>query len=615
MADQLGVCGNLRKQPQNKRRRRCIASSSEEEATDKIEPAGTTTSTAAANVSLQMAGSPCGVRAAESSAPQSVTVQKAERRCVDSSSQNDITDRAVPAGTSNSATVPNVNSQQVELPSVTTVAESILPPATKSVESMHGLCTVAMPTAPATAPAPPAAAEKCEQKRSQADQHDAGVQHAIPAHGFRSKFKRGKRGMKANRVMNTRRAGQSPPMDGGHRVRGDVPIAFPRTDDGMVEDDVETLAALLEEEDNDLFDCRHDSDASLMPSVAPGSLLQVPEPWSPPRQQIRSGSAEACSEKKHGQVTSAFNSGHSSHSSPYKIGVADVGQPLLQNEVFPTPMLEATTAHAHGLDPQIADKKEHARVIGAARQWLRARRGDAEMLQRLQALSRLSRAESQRFVADNVARTPGEWNLAVLDARITADQAELSALETPPAHSFADSTPANDAATPAQSGGEDDCDQEERTVQGELQPTALLGQQQKRNGSALSGDQTQVGDLKPIANAATRESVLANTNRPRRRFMPRCPPTELQMHNKLEQSQSSTRWVPRNATEEPVSDRTTVKSDCSHARRSKVDAAGCCWVCLDCGEELYYDGWRHEYSAHGAYPSQAGVVWRTGIRV
>lgn len=40
-------------------------------------------------------------------------------------------------------------------------------------------------------------------------------------------------------------------------------------------------------------------------------------------------------------------------------------------------------------------------------------------------------------------------------------------------------------------------------------------------------------------------------------------------------------------------------SDCKHLRRTKPEKAGCHWVCIDCGETLWYEGWRMEISPHG----------------
>lgn len=42
--------------------------------------------------------------------------------------------------------------------------------------------------------------------------------------------------------------------------------------------------------------------------------------------------------------------------------------------------------------------------------------------------------------------------------------------------------------------------------------------------------------------------------------------------------------------------------------------AGCHWVCVDCGEELWYDGWRMEVSMAGSFvrrpPMHGGAeVW------
>jgi len=64
--------------------------------------------------------------------------------------------------------------------------------------------------------------------------------------------------------------------------------------------------------------------------------------------------------------------------------------------------------------------KEHAKLRCAARQWLRARRCDRVMSDRLRALAALSDEDAQRFFGDNKDRQPGTWNFDVLDERIWA---------------------------------------------------------------------------------------------------------------------------------------------------------------------------------------------------
>jgi len=430
----------------------------------------------------------------------------------------------------------------------------------------------------------------------------------------------------ANHTWKARRAANVPVSTGGCTLRG-VPVAVPESDDDAVEDNVEALAALLEEEDNDSFDTRHGPVASVKSPVAPGSLMQEtevqtttlePEPCSPHRsftcgeahsrglakhrslshEQVKHGRTDTWPDVIHGQITLPCNADHISHNSTCKTGADDVGQPFLQNDKA------NDDEQCNGRKLQKAGRKEQTKVIGAARQWLRARRSDPVMLQRLQALSRLSRGESQRFVADNQTRQPGEWNLAVLDARINAYHTELSALDMPFDHGHDNSVPADDGTVAHLF--EEGKKSEERMIQGELRGD-------NRHSTAVASDPTQVETPKPIT-AAKRQCVHASSNQPRRRFMPRFPPQGLQMHDKTEQSNSTTRWVPSSAIEEPVSERKGGKPDCCHARQSKVDAAGCCWVCLDCGEELYYDGWHHEYSAQGAYPSLPGAAFRAGWR-
>merc|ERR1719433_2192156 len=99
-------------------------------------------------------------------------------------------------------------------------------------------------------------------------------------------------------------------------------------------------------------------------------------------------------------------------------------------------------------------------------------------------------------------------------------------------------------------------------MQGQLLPTALLGGDNSHS-NALTSDPALVETPQPITTAAKRQCVLhASGNRPHRRFTPRCPPQGLQMHDKLGQSNSTTRWVPSRTIEEPGSERKSGKPDC-----------------------------------------------------
>eukprot|EP00929_Paragymnodinium_shiwhaense_P042532 TRINITY_DN21999_c0_g1_i1.p1 TRINITY_DN21999_c0_g1~~TRINITY_DN21999_c0_g1_i1.p1 ORF type:complete len:650 (-),score=164.94 TRINITY_DN21999_c0_g1_i1:36-1985(-) len=53
----------------------------------------------------------------------------------------------------------------------------------------------------------------------------------------------------------------------------------------------------------------------------------------------------------------------------------------------------------------------------------------------------------------------------------------------------------------------------------------------------------------------------------------------------------------------PPPPRAAMKKGCPHIRREKMADAGHMWICTDCGEELYFDGWKMEYSTAGRWIS------------
>lgn len=58
------------------------------------------------------------------------------------------------------------------------------------------------------------------------------------------------------------------------------------------------------------------------------------------------------------------------------------------------------------------------------------------------------------------------------------------------------------------------------------------------------------------------------------------------------ESSRATRWLPGAVA--GVAAGSTASGHCRHLRKDKSLASHCFWVCLDCGEELRYDGWRVE---------------------
>mmetsp|Transcript_44589 Transcript_44589/g.78372 ORF Transcript_44589/g.78372 Transcript_44589/m.78372 type:complete len:235 (-) Transcript_44589:97-801(-) len=56
----------------------------------------------------------------------------------------------------------------------------------------------------------------------------------------------------------------------------------------------------------------------------------------------------------------------------------------------------------------------------------------------------------------------------------------------------------------------------------------------------------------------------------------------------------STAWTPKSSTGAVWMAKAKGDSVCHHDHRIKSEAAGCQWICADCGEILFFDGWRVE---------------------
>jgi len=77
------------------------------------------------------------------------------------------------------------------------------------------------------------------------------------------------------------------------------------------------------------------------------------------------------------------------------------------------------------------------------------------------------------------------------------------------------------------------------------------------------------------------------------KFPPRLPP-----RRKTKDENEVTKWVPQNVTvSKTVAVTQKDPSQCGHRRQSKSEDAGHCWICTDCGEELWFDGWRLEWNS------------------
>jgi len=68
--------------------------------------------------------------------------------------------------------------------------------------------------------------------------------------------------------------------------------------------------------------------------------------------------------------------------------------------------------------------------------------------------------------------------------------------------------------------------------------------------------------------------------------------------------QSDAYWYGTPTADEAISSSAapaTGVAQCRHERKTRLKEAGCHWVCSDCGEELWYDGWMLERSLAGAW--------------
>jgi len=103
--------------------------------------------------------------------------------------------------------------------------------------------------------------------------------------------------------------------------------------------------------------------------------------------------------------------------------------------------------------------------------------------------------------------------------------------------------------------------------------------------------------VSPPSQAKRRRGQLDQEHPGVRSFAPRLPGTHPRP--------GSTKWVPAAGTVTAAND-ASAKQQCSHARRTKPSSAGCHWVCSDCGEQLWYEGWRMEYSSLGRMVPRGG---------
>lgn len=261
--------------------------------------------------------------------------------------------------------------------------------------------------------------------------------------------------------------------------------------------------------------------------------------------------------------------------------------------------------------------QEPRQVIHAARQWLRAKQAEGAMVARLGALKFLSKSEVQRFVDANKIRKSGVWCFEVLDERIEARRKEAETAAAVTGQLGAEGALPQPSAPVTAAACDDQLDEAEELPLPAMcpaepaKPAKPSAAKRGRRGVGRPGSnsgprvRTDVQELEPGATPKAepqhREAprcglVVARDSTGRRRFAPQRAGSK---GGRLRAGEA-TRWVPQISPAFASGD--SGQPQCSHERRDKPQEAGCCWVCLDCGEVLWYDGWKKEFQSDNAFP-------------
>jgi len=246
--------------------------------------------------------------------------------------------------------------------------------------------------------------------------------------------------------------------------------------------------------------------------------------------------------------------------------------------VAPSPHV-AAAAEAAG--PAPGTRQEGARVVGAARQFLRVRRNDAIM----------ERGETQRFTLANKDRRKGEWNWEVLDER--AAELELAAPST-------EALPSGASAPPPASTSDG-------SIRESLEPSAGIPAESRAAPRLPSEEPAEEPVEEPAAGLAREHAGAVPRAQP---TLP-APMSEMELARvaqafvpQARQGGPRTKWVSSSKPTAALRADEPKVTNCKHERRTKPTSAGCQWICTDCGDVLWFDGWRLEYSNTGPYQIQ-----------
>ncbi|CAE8656968.1 unnamed protein product, partial [Polarella glacialis] len=154
--------------------------------------------------------------------------------------------------------------------------------------------------------------------------------------------------------------------------------------------------------------------------------------------------------------------------------------------------------------------------------------------------------------------------------------------------------------------------QQEQHYQQEQQPQATSLAQRRQGRGSGRGLRSSSNE---VSAGATRRQVpsglILRDSAGRRRFAPQRP--SVLQGGRLRASEE-TRWVPLCSEAFGSVDGAKLLPKCPHENRDRPEKACCSVVCLDCGEDLFYDGWRLEFVSTSAAVLPGGEVEKMAQR-